>query len=378
MHPTPLWKLKRELRRALGQIAAAPAALLMFLAARPYYDFVLARQKRTVAGTVPFGPKIAVYLIFPKIGLLASHMRAIAYLRSHDYAPVIVSNHPLDPADRDKLIPHASVIIERPNFGYDFGGYRDGVLALADRLPGLDRLVLMNDSCWFPLPGCSDWLADAEALGVDLGAATWTGAVDRPAPWEFEKIEWKVDKGRRNFHYASYALSLSASILRDPEFLTFWQHFRLTQQKNRTVRRGEIGLTAWVLGRGYSHGATHELADLAKRLEALPRDGLIALLRDLIVLDDPEMEEIHARLLRQAETGEVERRRIEQVILAVAARRGVAYALADMLVRELKFPFLKKSPVRQAGAAARTLAVLANDMRGPIGVEIAEEIRRGS
>lgn len=343
------------------------------LFATPWQDHVLSRKRRLTTGALAAGPKLAIYLIFPRSGLLASHRQAIRHLSANGYTPLVVSNSPLGDADRDSLVSEVAAIIERANFGYDFGGYRDAVLWFGPRLGTLERLAILNDSSWFPLPTGRNWLAEAEALGTDFGAATSSGAVDRPPPWEYEEIRWTVDKARRNFHYASYALSFSGRILADPAFLDFWRRLKLVQAKNRTVRRGEIGLTRWVIEHGYSHGATDELADLDRRLAARPDAGIDALLRDIIIFDDPEMEPLRHDLMALP-PGPDRRARIEKFIMAVTARRGAAYALADFLVREDGFPFLKKSPAARDSAARSNLVAMLRTLDGPFGRDILAEI----
>lgn len=366
------WKIGRELKRFGRNLAAAPAYSLRWLTATAYHDRILTRGRRTWDGAVPMGDRVAIYLIFPQDGLLPSHRRAILHLQSSGYAPLIVSNGPLTDADRAQVLRSCFRLIERTNFGYDFGGYRDGILSLAADLGRLDRLVLVNDSTWFPLPGTEDWLPASEQLGVDFAGAVWTGAVRRVAPDAFGSIAWKVDKARRNFHYASFALNIAGPILHDPGFLRFWKGFRLSQDKNRTVRRGEIGLTAWVMRHGFTHAATHELSNLDAEIRRLGDAEFWALWDSAVIFDDAEVQGIAARL---AMTAPGDRSQHESLLLTAVSRRGASYALADYLVRFKGFGFLKKSPARQPGKAAEVIAALARDLGDP-GREILAEIGR--
>ncbi len=374
MQRLPLWKLKRELSRAAANFMAGPSYFAQYLMATPYHDWILARRRLTYPGALSMHKRIAVYLIFPKHGVLPTHMRAISYLLQNGYAPLVVSNAPLSQSDLTRLLAVSARVIVRQNFGYDFGGYRDAVLSLGSQIATLDRLVLLNDSTWFPLPGAMNWLAEAEALAVDYAAAAWTGAVARPAPTEFEKIEWRVDKTRRNFHYASFALGFSNRILRDPTFRRFWRGFRLTQDKHHTVRRGEIGLTVWVMRNGYSHAATTELADLGEILNGMTESQIALLFDRVIVLSDPEMDAIRKRLQKARHIGQADRQQIIKFILMIVARRGASYALSDYLVRNQRFAFLKKSPAALDDSSVDTIADIARHLAGGIGDEILAEI----
>ena len=371
MSIVPLWKLKREFARLAAHVAGGPTYVFQYLTATPYYDRFMAKRSKVHVGALPMSGRIGLYLIFPQNGLLRSHLRALDHLIDNGYAPLVVSNLPLGEADLSLLKSRSFRVIERVNFGYDFGGYRDGILSLAKDFPRLERLVLLNDSSWFPLPGAMNWLQESEALGVDYAAAAWSGGVRRPAPAEFAKIEWRVDKSRRNFHYASFALNIDGRVLSDPGFMEFWRTFRLTQDKNRTVRRGEIGLTAWIMRHGYSHAATTELYDMDERLMAMSDKDLRAVFDRLIILDDPELNQIRKMVAQK--TGH-DRRRLEKLILMVAARRGASYALADYLVRTMRFAFLKKSPVNMKDGTDKIISALARDMPGPFGADILREI----
>lgn len=375
MRAIPFWKVKRELARLGPQILASPSALANFFLSTPYYDRVLARQKRVTEGGQPLTGKVAIFLVFPSAGLLASHLRAVGHLVDSGCAPLVVSNQPLSPDDRARLVPMCWRLIERPNFGYDFGGYRDGVLSIGTQLSALDRLVFLNDSTWFPLPGGFDWLARAESAGTDYCGAIWANAVRHPNPEHFRDIRWNVNKDLRNFHYASFALSLSSRILRDPAFLPFWQNFRLTGRKNKAVRRGEVGLTRWVINHGYSHGATTELADLDAVLRGLPDDRLRLVHDNLLTQTDRYMTAYHKRFATELSEGRAGRRDIEQMILTSVARQGASYALMDFLVREYRFPFLKKTLARLAGPASQIVDAVASDLADPFGGEIRAEIQ---
>lgn len=368
------WKFQREVSRAARHLLRGPAYLLQYFVATPIYDRFAAKKQRVAVGGLPPRDRVAVYLIFPKDGVLRSHLRSIEYLVANGYMPLIVSNLPLTSGDREKLLAVCWKLIERPNVGYDFGGYRDAILSLEPQITRLGRLVLLNDSTWFPVPGAMNWLAEAEALDVDYAAAAWSGAVRRPNPAAFEQIEWKVTKTLRNFHYASFALSISPRILRDPQFMKFWQGFRLTEDKNRTVRRGEIGLTAWVIRHGYSHAATTEMDDLATTLENMSDSALRILLGRTIILNDPEISAIKKRIQTADANGTAARRQIEKLILMIAARRGVSYAMADYLVRHRGFMFLKKSPAALTDGTAEVLCELGHSLKGPFEAEILSEI----
>lgn len=368
------WKLKRELARLGRQALGAHSYLSSYLLSRHYYDLILSKKIRKYIGNMSRSERVAIYLIFPQRGLLPSHLAALDYLSVSGYAPIVVSNLPIGNEEREVLLRKAHLLIERPNFGYDFGGYRDAILTIGSApLRKLDRLVLLNDSCWFPLPGGMDWLKEAEALGVDYAAAAWHGAIMPQDPEEYEFVDWNIRKNRRNFHYASFALSISNNLLSNNDFFRFWSKFRLTNEKHRTVRRGEIGLTKWVIKHRYSHGSTTELADFDAELHAMSQIEVDNILSRMLLIAEPRMKQKWLDTLGSDGRG-LSRAQQEKMILALTAREGMSYALADYLIRARRFAFLKKSPLGEDQAVAKIVTNLVATLPQPERQMILSEI----
>lgn len=354
------------------------------------YDLIQSRKVQTSVGQVPLGDKVAIYLIFPESGVQKSHALALDYLRAKGYAPVVVSNIPLRNGECQDLLGQSALVIQRPNIGYDFGGYRDGIRAIMSRLPRLQQLVILNDSAWFPARPGADWIADAEALGRDLVAATSNYGFTRADVEAFRDARWSFDTDHPNFHYCSFALLLGNRILRSPDFARFWNRLPLTQNKTRTVRRGEIGFTRWAIRRGFSHGATHDPVDLDLRLEAMNDKALRAFVRTTVIFGDERLATIRRELLAAPR---IDRPGMIGFVLTAVARLGAGYVLAHDNILHRGCAFLKKSPVwldrdasdvtielaeRIGSETGATLLAEIADLRGRKLPGLAETFRRGS
>jgi len=366
-------KLRREFDRVLRQLAAVPAVVGEYLLATRRHDRDMRPAQVRTAGAVARTDKAAVYVVFPRHGVRAGHAESLRYIASRGYSPVTVSNLPLDPADRTALAELSTVLIERSNFGYDFGAYREGVLSLADDLPRLRRLVLLNDSCWFPLPGSRDWLTLAEESGLDYAGAASNYAIDPPDVARFESIEWRQDKRRRSFHYCSFAISLSSALISDPDFLRFWRGFRLSDVKSRTVRRGEIGLTQWAIRRGHRHGSVFDVDHLDRDLARLDDAALRRHVSQVIIPEHTVLRDMFATILADDLAGKVPRRTLEKLFLMAVARQGMAYTIPAYLHETAGYPFLKKSPVR-LDTVARQKTIRFVEGFGADGAEMLAEI----
>lgn len=370
MTTVPLWKLWREIRRLGRQIKVAAPQATRYLLATPYYDLVLARKKRVFSGELSLGAKVAIVLIYPDHGLQPSHGRLLKYFVDRGFSPVVVSNLRLSDADRAKLLFQCASYIERPNFGYDFGGYRDGVLSLGASLRKMERLVLVNDSSWFPLPGCTDWLAEAETLGVDFAGAVSHYGAPRPDRPDYRGMIWDYGCDHYHFHYGSFALLIGPNIMKSRRFLRFWKTMRLTNDKNLVVRRGERGLTRWVIDNGFTHDETYSIRDLDRQLEALGDDALSDVARNITLPHDHEMRGVKEQALAE---GSLSRDELIALILTSVARQGPSYSLTDYAIRRHGFPFLKKAMVRLDRTSSDVALRIAASLPGVEGKEILAE-----
>lgn len=217
----PLWKLRREWARLKQQFAAIPERLTE-PAQRRRHDAAFAAGFPVSNGAVPLGDKIALVLIYQP-GALSDYLLAMcAHLVTRGYVPFIVSNTPLSAPDRARLSQTVWRTMERPNFGYDFGGYRDGLLQLRDWGLTPARLLILNDSILFPL-----WPDETLIDALETSEADLTGTILR-------------ERGDERF-LESYCYMIPAKTFSNKAFWAYWNGLRLTSNKYKVIRRGERG-----------------------------------------------------------------------------------------------------------------------------------------
>ncbi|NIZ12945.1 rhamnan synthesis F family protein [Phaeobacter sp. HF9A] len=343
----PGWKVRRELMRLLRQLKGLPRSIFERYIASHWYDAFKRKEIKLHDGELPAQDKVAIYLIFPKDGVLESHVRSLAYMREAGYAPFVVSNLPLSDADRERLKSLSWRVMERPNIGYDFGGYRDGCRVLGDDVKMLKRLVLLNDSSWFPIPGSQNWLRAAEELGLDYVSANTSYGVMRVDPDHYHAIQWNHDTSLRDFHYCSYALSIGPNLLQSPKFIRYWKAYPLTENKNKVVRRGEMGLSRLAVDNGFSHGATFDIPALPALLDACTDEELNRYAQGLVCLGEERMRDVLEAVLpdMDARRSAGDRQDVINLLLTTSARTGLSYTMPQFLWEKHGFDFLKKSPV---------------------------------
>jgi len=255
-----LWKLRREFER-LGAQLLEPYRQLRDMFLRLHYRLQHEKLVAHFKGQVIWSERVAVLLFYQPAGLPESILRTCSHLREQGYACVLVSNGPVPQADIDRLLPAVTHLIVRPNFGYDFGGYQEGMLWLRQKNIKVRHLLLLNDSIWFPVFEKSDFLFQMEAANADV-----VGALSAE--------RGRSQRHRRKLFYASFMLLFSEKVWLSEEFENFWRHYRQTSSKPRTIRKGERMLSAlFIHDDQFTHQAMidgqtfHELAGDFNALE---------------------------------------------------------------------------------------------------------------
>lgn len=249
----PVWKIRRELGRIGMKIYNLPATLVSLPTRlsepkrRAQYDRDFDRLTRVTLGAQVAKGRIAIFLIYQPLGVPPSILETCRWLVSKGYAPLIVSNGPLENAARNTLAAESWRLLERPNFGYDFGGYRDGVRLLCRWNIAPERLIIMNDSVWMPMvPNLMEQIEQSSA-DVDIyGLLHDTKIIDNR----------KGDKpGKRPYSYVeSYFYLLRQNTWANPAFQGFWRGYQMSNDKLHTVKFGEIGFSRTMAAAGLTLG----------------------------------------------------------------------------------------------------------------------------
>lgn len=353
--PAP-WKVKREFWRIVRQIDDFTFRYLNTSFPILYLKHVIDKRVITKTGKLALGNRVAIYLIFPSDGLLKSHLIALDYIIHCGYAPLVVSNLPLKPEEQDEILQRSGALILRPNFGYDFGGYRDAIRFLEPRLSQLDHLAILNDSSWFPLQPTLNWFEEAEAKNCDFVGSAEHWSMDPFRDWNFERDDWAPSKFNPEYHYCSFSLLIGSKILQSKDFLRFWQSFRATNYKPLTIKRGEIGLTQWVLAHGFSSTATCSIENLDSELAGLTTERLLEIASNIIVPLSSPINQARRDLIAVSPPNRTD---LIAFILRSTAKQGSGYALVDYDAQERSGNFIKKSPaVLDPVSAEQTLRIL--------------------
>ena len=147
----------------------------------------------------------------------------------------------------------------------------------------------------------------------------------------------------------------------------------MVNSKDLTVLRGEIGLTQLALAQGWSASSTYPVEKMDILLQPLSTSRLREISRNLIVLGNPRFLALKNCVLQEDQNRDA----LLSFLLAAARCLGVSYAFIDFNLKEMKFPFLKKSPVWHQKQASDISMHFIREMDPNWGIrEEAEYLRR--
>lgn len=367
----PIWKLRREVDRLRQYLWS-----LSGIAYEPFLKWRHDRWRRALPvpsdGGVPLGSKVAIFLLFQPKGLAPSVRITLSHLSDRGYAPFVVSNAPLSPRDRATLEPLCWRMIERPNFGYDFGGYRDGILLLEQWGILPDRLLVLNDSIWLPLAPGSTLIKRMEAAQGDV-----VGTILHP-----DKQRRRLVKSVRQGFVESYLYSICGRTLEKPAFRFYWSRYRVSSNKYNAVKRGERGFSRAMRAAGLTVVGLFSADRLISSLERSDDETLSLTLRYGVYTEDDLANEGSALLGRQQDAAW--RRDVLDHVRRTTERRRFNASFPFPSLALLGMDFMKRS-TGPTGAGAQSLhvqmriryldAVGAGDLPAPF-PEVLEEIKR--
>jgi hypothetical protein len=233
----PFWKLLREVRRIQDQFSIIAMDFYEPLL-RQLHKRWLSKVARPLTGAISLNEKIAIFVLYQPNGVADSVLMTCDHLIHQGYSPFIICNSNLSEPDMTALICRSALLLVRPNFGYDFGAYQDGlhIIDIMEFKP--DRLILMNDSTWFPLRSNDSSITRMEASG-----RAFTGQV--------EKIEPDQRKERGIDHFESHFLMFTRTALESTAFIEFWHNYRASSDRRKTITRGEKQLSDTMFKAGF-------------------------------------------------------------------------------------------------------------------------------
>lgn len=353
----PGWKVKRELLRFRQQLAWYWQILTARRRTRQH-DRDRPRLVQRHEGAQPQGNRIAALLIFQPGGMPASILEDCDLLTGLGYSVLVVSNGALQPEARADLLPHVWRLLERPNLGYDFGGYREAVMHLWDESLDPDELLILNYSVWIVAPAFPAFLNRLAAMEADV-----TGSVLR------------TKKGKRWLE--SFFFRFNRTALTHPAFSAFWRSYRLIDSKFGVIRQGERDFTVKLATGGLRVAGLGDNPDFLTELQKTS-DKELRLALAYAAPVTGALGEDRARLLAETPEPHWRTRALAHAAVVLDGSRVWHSQFPVASLRIMGFPFVKKSrePVHFAWREQVLRAIADGQFPELSPVQMSELVRR--
>ena len=343
----------------LGDLFARPLEPIQ----QAVHDYRRMHVVRVYDGDCQVDKKVALLLVYQPYGLAQSVLRTCERLIRAGYAPLLVSNAPLDDVVLKRLRTVTWRILVRPNFGYDFGGYRDGWWYLQRTRIPLERLIVMNDSVWYPIRADDTFIEDMEKLG-----GGFTGALLA----EDRRSKQLKGIGRKPF-ISSFWLMFDRSVIESPAFRSFWDRYRCSNSKVQTILRGERGLSAAMESAGYLPVAMFDRRTLDRLIATLSPVDLVSALRQLVVLNSRQTKKIQ-RLLGEIKHDHAWTVQARECLLDATDGQNFLSTAPLFCLKTTLVEYIKKSKDPHNAAALRALLAAMGNGELRLAPEVAEEL----
>jgi lipopolysaccharide biosynthesis protein len=184
---------------------------------------------------------LAHYSAHPMVS--RSFRELVGQLSTNGYFPLIVSacdaREALDWGDE---LPESSIVVRKPNVGYDFGSWAVGLRTKP--VSEASRVIIANDSMLGPFSSLRPLVLAFENTSADVWGLT--------------------DSRQYTYHLQSYFLGFAGGILTDTPLRAFWRGVRDERTKFDVIRRYELGLSRILATEGYVRAVRYRADDVVQ------------------------------------------------------------------------------------------------------------------
>lgn len=354
----PAWKAKREVKRIwlklYDRLNNPVERLSQF-----NYDSNFAKHVKLTECAKRAPKKVAIFFIYQPKRFSASIVISCRHLADLGYSTILVSSAPIPAAHKSDLLGLCWKILERPNYGYDFGGFRDGVRVLHDTGVQPENLIIVNDSIWFPLSDTNRMIENLEISDLNFTSPVF---------------ENKPGRNRRNQHFQSYLTMIKSTALHSAAFTDYWHTYKVSSKKRIVLLRGEKGFSQAMFKAGFGGNAPSTRAVLFGYLQKQSNAFLHTTLRYAAYTEAELVSDANALLNSYADTSDWRERVLAHMQTALIATQPMG-AFCYACIKLLDFSFMKKSsyPLVHDGMRWQYLRAVKNgDLPAPHPIILAE------
>lgn len=184
--------------------------------------------------------RILLYIHYNKFDEVSEHvLYQLEQIKPLFSRVILISNSHLEKNYMRKLeMIGITEIIQRPNIGFDFAAWRDGMEYVGfDHLEKYDSVTLMNDTCIGPLWSLEPYFRSFEsAIDCDFWGMT-----------NFKKTKYFRE------HVQSYFVSYSREVVSSKVFKSFWMNVKSYDNVRQVIDNYETKFTSELKRTGFNY-----------------------------------------------------------------------------------------------------------------------------
>lgn len=204
-----------------------------------FFENAIRRKMKSLQKNGAVDNRAIVFAHFDKHNIVDDYV--IYYLnelKKNSRTIIFVSTSSLSDEEKAKLDGICSIVISRPNIGYDFFSWKTGLAQLRN-LEEYNELVICNDSCYGPV--------------FDLHPIFQKMSLSKADFWGI------TSNSQIKFHLQSYFLVFRKQVFLSEVFQDFWKDVRIIDSKTEIVNAYEIGLTQKLINANFKADALFKL-----------------------------------------------------------------------------------------------------------------------
>ncbi len=200
--------------------------------------------------------RLGVFLIFDEKGEVHDYVLYLLddIIKNLDRLVIVCNGEILEEGIK-KLLIYTSDIIVRPNVGFDFAGWKEGLVIYLgfEEVRNYDELVLFNDSIFGPLYPFKEVFEKMEGK-ADFWGLSFHG--------ETHNVYGLCPYGYRPHYLQTYFLVICNRLLHSEEFEDYWTNLPVQNTFNEVVEKVACVFTKYFEDIGYKWRAYCDTSDL--------------------------------------------------------------------------------------------------------------------
>ena len=359
-----IWKIRREIAR-IGRQIRSLRGLIFATVMRPLWHRLRDRMIDVHDGAILPGPRHAIVVVFQPKGCPDSLFDTLAHLLDKGFTPLVVCNGQISASDEKRLRALCWRLLKRPNLGYDFGGYADGIAYLRKTGVEVDALMIMNDTLWWPA------VPDAQCLDALVACdSDYAGLCN--FPFRPGRKRHTALTGRN--YVSSFCFLVSKRVWQSQAFADYWAHLPLHGYKPTVIERGEVGFCRAMENAGFTPTVLVDHARLVEEVDAMDDARAEAFIARLPVLGGHVRPRVDTMVARLAD-GTAAPGAARDLLRDIMPTLNPWDALAINGLVDGRIDFIKKANLKTAPNAARFLS-MAQAAGLPLNATTRDELAR--